>query len=548
MSAAGDLRELRSLSLQDRATASPELASAAPGASGWREAGPALVVIAAALGARLAWLAATRHTFEDAFITFQFARRLAAGQGFVYNPGEPIYGTTAPLFALLLAGWLKVFPGSVVAGARLLGLFASVSSLALTWATLRRIGVEARSRICCLVLLAVSDKLWLFDTGGMETPLLFCFLMAGLYALARGWPGRAGVAAGLLLWTRIDMITWPAALLLWLLGTRKRVPGRFAAGVVLTYVPWLAFAWLQFGSVTPHTITAKWVHYRMTLGASLLPSAEALLAWMSPFGAHEIAPAWQVGLACATLVLAAWGTFEAFSAPGLGILKVLGIFLLLEAARIVITGATFESRYFVPILSATLVLAGIGFARVVRSLSHGVTARGVYTAAAVAACAGGVIFGVPGARRYRHVQLYRNELALTAIGSWLHAHTPREASVLLEPLGYAGYFADRRIIDEVGLVSPQVVLLTRQEFSGDSPRFSQVLLSKIQPDYFVTHCDDALREFGGPAPGAGLRSQYSFEVAFNPLRFDPLHPYDLGTPRRSCYEIWGRNRPGAAEK
>jgi hypothetical protein len=97
------------------------------------------------------------------------------------------------------------------------------------------------------------------------------------------------------------------------------------------------------------------------------------------------------------------------------------------------------------------------------------------------------------------------------------------------------------MIDEVGLVSPQVVQLTRQEFTGDSPKFSRVLLSKIHPDYFVTHCDDALREFDGSASDAEPRAHYSRQAVFNPLNFDPLQPSDMGTPRRSCYEIWGRN-------
>jgi hypothetical protein len=528
--------------LPEQVIPSADPPTAGQGASRWREAAPALTIIAAGLGARLAWLAATNYTFEDAFITFQFAKRLAAGQGFVYNVGEPIYGTTTPLLALLLAGWLRVFPENVVAGARLIGLLASVAGLALTWAVLKKTGVAARGRICALVLLAVSDKLWLFDTGGMETPLVFCFMMAALYALVCGWPGQAGIAAGLLLWTRVDLVTWPLALVVGNLWTRRRPPWRFIAGAVLTYLPWLAFATVQFGSAVPHTITAKWAHYRMgQIASSLGRSAEILLNWMSPFGAHEIAPAWRIGLACGTLLLAAWGALETSATPSLRVLKVLWIFMLLEATRIVLTGATFENRYFVPMLSMTLVLAGLGFVGLVRKFSRHPNSRAVYVTAAAIACAGAALVAPHSAHRYRYIQFYRNESSLTAIGKWLNTHTPRGASVLLEPLGYAGYFADRRIIDEVGLVSPQVVQLTRQEFTGDTPKFSQVLVSKIQPDYFVTHCDDALREFDGSASDADALKHYSRRAVFNPLTFDPQHPSDMGTPRRSCYEIWGKD-------
>src|SRR5713226_7338552 len=140
-------------------TSSVVLPSAGRSALPWQQAVPAFAIIVAGVGARLAWLAFTNFTFEDAFITFQFARRLAAGEGFVYNSGEPIYGTTTPLFALLVAGWLKVFPGNVVFGARLFDLLACTASLALTWAVLGRAGVAAYGRLCALALLAISDKL-----------------------------------------------------------------------------------------------------------------------------------------------------------------------------------------------------------------------------------------------------------------------------------------------------------------------------------------------------------------------------------------------------
>ena len=43
------------------------------------------------------------HIYDDAFITFRYARNLAEGTGFVYNAGEWILGTTTPGFGLLLS-------------------------------------------------------------------------------------------------------------------------------------------------------------------------------------------------------------------------------------------------------------------------------------------------------------------------------------------------------------------------------------------------------------------------------------------------------------
>jgi hypothetical protein len=38
--------------------------------------------------------------YDDPFITYRYARSLAQGDGFVYNPAEQIQSTTTPLLAL----------------------------------------------------------------------------------------------------------------------------------------------------------------------------------------------------------------------------------------------------------------------------------------------------------------------------------------------------------------------------------------------------------------------------------------------------------------
>src|SRR5437868_10332746 len=68
---------------------------------------PTATVAAFALSAMVALLARVLtgpHPIDDAYITFRYARNLAEGLGLVYNPGEWVLGTTAPLWAVLLAG------------------------------------------------------------------------------------------------------------------------------------------------------------------------------------------------------------------------------------------------------------------------------------------------------------------------------------------------------------------------------------------------------------------------------------------------------------
>jgi len=143
----------------------------------------------------------------------------------------------------------------------------------------------------------------------------------------------------------------------------------------------------------------------------------------------------------------------------------------------------------------------------------------------------GLTMGYQQALIERDKQLYRNDAALKPIGLWLNQHTHPGATVLLEPLGYIGYYADRDMIDEVGLISPQVVDLMRQGVDRLG------VISLIEPDYFVVHCDDVLG-FLSRSDNHDFSTHYMCTIVFNPLGFDPAGYNQSGLQRSSCYEIW----------
>src|SRR5439155_461282 len=143
------------------------------GLARWRADG--LVVAAAlpplALFVAREWQVAGAPGFplDDSWIHLHFARNLAAGAGFAYNPGIPVAGSTAPLWTVLL------------------GVGALVASRPLT---LRRVGAFA---VVTLVVVApaVSFSLW---TAGTPYPA----------------PAAAKVEGGLVGW--LGGVREPAAL------------------------------------------------------------------------------------------------------------------------------------------------------------------------------------------------------------------------------------------------------------------------------------------------------------------------------------------------
>src|SRR5262249_23743467 len=137
----------------------------------------------------------------DAYISFQYARNLATGAGFVFNPGERVLGTTSPLETLLLASVYRLF-GDVLAPAAIW-----IGALALAFQAAVLYGLCGDSARGLGVALALSTWLGAFGAHGwlaLETNLLTALVLATLWSVQRGWDVLGGVLLGLAFLCRYD--------------------------------------------------------------------------------------------------------------------------------------------------------------------------------------------------------------------------------------------------------------------------------------------------------------------------------------------------------
>src|SRR5688500_13074793 len=92
-----------------------------------------------------------RH--DDAYITFQYSRSIADGDGFPFNAGERVLGTTTPLFTLILAVIYAVL-GDVLAPAAIAISAAAVAAQgALMWLLVRDRAPITAATLAVLVML-----------------------------------------------------------------------------------------------------------------------------------------------------------------------------------------------------------------------------------------------------------------------------------------------------------------------------------------------------------------------------------------------------------
>jgi hypothetical protein len=229
---------------------------AEPGAwSGPRLSGiQVLILVAAVVACRLL----ATHSFpiyDDAFITFRYARNLAQGMGLVYNPGvawEPVLGTTTPGYSVLLAGlhWLGL---DMVFASRGVNLICDVISSLLIVRLLDR---RALMSTAALLVFASFPAIARISVGGMEAALLLTLTLAAVAADRAERPTWAGLFAALCCTIRPEAVL----LVMLLFALRLRSPrylARYMLPVAAIGIAYAGVLWSVYGSPIPQSVQAK---------------------------------------------------------------------------------------------------------------------------------------------------------------------------------------------------------------------------------------------------------------------------------------------------
>src|SRR4030095_3358243 len=190
-----------------------------------------------------------------------FARNLAEGRGFSYNPGVPVSGSTAPLWTLALCGLFAVL-GSHPALAKVLGLLSALGAawlggrLAEIWTERRSLGLLASA------LTALAGPMVWGALSGMEVTLAALLVTAALVLNARRRSAPAGRAVRAASALALGTVARPESVILlplfWLSGVptwRRAVI--WLAPTAICLGPWVAFNLSTIGSPLPGTAAAK---------------------------------------------------------------------------------------------------------------------------------------------------------------------------------------------------------------------------------------------------------------------------------------------------
>lgn len=221
---------------------------------------PAIVLGLAAFTRIVAGLWLGFRPFDDTYITFRYSLNLASGHGFVYNLGEPVLGTTAPLWAMVLA--LCAAAGIPIEQASLaIALVCDAGSGFLLFRLLGALGFGAGIPLAAALLFLGFFDYFSLARSGMESSFFVFLVLGSLTSIASKRFVVASVFTALAALTRPEgallLAVLPAALWYYRAELRARDIIMPLAALAAIAGSWAIYAVLTFGSVVPQSVVAK---------------------------------------------------------------------------------------------------------------------------------------------------------------------------------------------------------------------------------------------------------------------------------------------------
>lgn len=412
-----------------------------------------------------------QYSPDDTYIYLQYAKNIASGNGFSFNPGEESYGVTSPLWVLFLTvPYIIGFDGFWFA--KCLDLMAALLSILLFFRLASIFFKDDIMRFVATGIFVLNAWFIRWAFTGMETsfavmlvvlifllyfrdklPLMFFIL--GLFYLTR--PEGFILTIGLFAIVLINKI-------------KQKQFNIFEIGkyILLTSIPvliFLAYAKMSFGTLMPNTALGK---------STLSLNAEIFMVQILEISKTlAVAGLVEIILSALTILLIFYKRKFFNLAPFI-------IWIISLVTLYIVTDADIISRYLL-IVSPFFILIGL------TSISFISTRKNVIIAFVfiLSVFYSQFIF-------YKFVKPSTDDFTigmnecLIPEGKWLKENTPHSSRILVNDVGAVGYFSERYIIDAAALINRDLELNKKIMSTPLEDRLvTHRMLNFIQADYVI---------------------------------------------------------------
>ena len=439
-----------------------------------------LAIVSVAILARLV---PGPRMIDDAFITFRYARNVVHGVGFVYNAGERVLGTTTPFYTLLMAALsLLTHTENYPLLALVTNALADAANSFLLYHLGRRLSGSPLVGWAAALLWAIAPWSVSFAIGGMETSVFILLMLGTFTAHLHHRSYLSAVLAALAFLTRPDAALIVALVLgqiFW--ENLKQVTDRSLPGSHLKFEiwrlklalmwllifalvigPWFVFATAYYGSPIPQSVSAKSLAYRLPPEAAL---GRFIQHFAVPFSESQV---FDMGgllrlVLYLTLYLAAM--LAAFRHEPRTRSVPLLAYPLLYAAVFAIANPLIFRWYLTPPLPGYMLGILLGIHRIL-NIQYPIPKLGIRHWVLGAVVAWYLLSGLHAwtlhpdhgldrpAPKMAYIQL---ELLYHQAAADLKSHVNTNTVIAAGDIGALGYDTNARILDTLGLISPQTL-------------------------------------------------------------------------------------------
>lgn len=467
----------------------------------------------------------SQQPFDDAYITFRYARNISQGLGFVYNLGENVLGTTTPLYTLLLSFFAYLSqPESLPKISFIISVVADSFNVCLLFRISNWIFKNKAIALITSILFLLQPFRLNVATGGMETSIYITCL---LFLYDRYFLGERSLSTSI--WAALALLIRPDAVIAlvplfidWLLYDQRG----FQKGVLITGLlvsPWILWATMNFGSPIPQSIIAKSISYKNPVGQAAFYLI-TFLGTGTP-GPYQSPYLLLPGLIFGLPVLIGGIWILSKNRPR-GLIMVLYP-VLYTVLMTILNPSMYFSWYFIPLMPGMLIL-------IMTCIWYGLN-QSRKTKLMVASTAAIILLVFPAylLNKQPNWPLSRaREAAFSNVCNTISDLDLSNKTVLAPDIGIIGWcLEEANILDPIGLVSPEVIQYNQNLPPGQL--VSPQLITEKQPDFIIS-----LDQFINPYVLENSDFQRSYKLIFEmnvilTYTNQPLYIFQLSPDHKS---------------
>jgi len=431
------------------------------------------------------------RTVDDAFITFRYAQNLIAGNGLVYNPGEWVLGTTTPLYAVLIAA-IGSITGGIQAPYPEIAVVISAIADAISCLIIIRLSTNLgyrRAGIAAALIWAAAPMSVTFAIGGMETSLFILLMLGTFYMHSNNQPVLAALIGSLSLLTRPDALLFLLPLGLErayrIFRSRKRhLPLAEIASFLIPLLIWSVISYIYYGDPLPRSMAAKAVAYHIPPEAGIV---RLLQHYATPFFSHLVFGAFSIAIGIilfpTLFVIGWWRVIRDRTC-----IWPLAIYPILYLLAFSIANPLIFRWYLTPPLPMYFLGIFIGIEVLGRNLKSPLPLAICGILAFGFTLNGWTLHPDHGPDRPAPKMAYiKLEEVYWQVASDLQGQIREEQTLAAADIGVLGYYTGSRILDTVGLISPEseVYYPLPDDFYITNYAIPPDLIHQEKPDFLV---------------------------------------------------------------